>query len=203
VGGALVWSGVIAAAASFPFGGISATIQASTIAPVIAENAPLVTGLLPDEFKGVSGLLERVPGIGGGGSSDSTDGEPLVTLKELVIRTASAGEIVLAATVAIENPSPVDGTLKRLEYELLFLDAGTPYKMGGGALTDISLAPRKTTDLELVVSLNPSEVTGASGLVERLAQGDLVSFLVRGQAIVEVLGQQVGMTFETIIRAKL
>ena len=124
-------------------------------------------------------------------------------LKELVIREASASDIVLEATVAIENPSPVGGTLKRLEYEVLFLDAGTPYPMGGGALTDITLAPRKTTDLELVVSLKPSDVIGASTLVERLAQGDLVSFLVRGKAIVEVLGQQIGIPFETIARVKL
>ena len=70
-------------------------------------------------------------------------------------------------------------------------------------MTDVSLAPRKTTDLELAVTLKPSDVTGASTLVERLAQGDLVSFLVRGKAIVEVLGQQLGMTFETSVQAKL
>ena len=101
----------------------------------------------------------------------------------------------MAFTLEVDNPNSTRGTVKQLNYAVTFLDCGTPYPLGSGTLSDIVLEPRKSTKVELTLDIVPSEVVGASGIIERKSQNEIVPILISGDQPVDFAGQDTQSTF--------
>lgn len=90
----------------------------------------------------------------------------------------------------MENPDSSDGTIKRPDYSVTRLDAGTPYPLGSGTLSDITLEPRKKTEVDSTLEVAPSEVVGASGIVARVSRNEIITLLISGESTVGFAGQE-------------
>ena len=139
----------------------------------------------------------------GDGSSDGDQQELDVTLTQTTIHSATESLVSVSATVDVRNPNSFAVTLNQIDYRLTFVDAGTPYPLGAGTLTDIALDPSKTTELNLPLTLDPSEVTGAMGLVERVANGESMLMLVSATLTVDISGEETEITLSSGAQAEL
>ena len=162
-------------------------------------------GFVPSDFRVALDILqEKIQGNGaedttvadeGDEASDSDQQQSQVTLKKMTIDSATALKVSLSAIVEVDNPNPTRGTLKRLDFAITFLDGGTPYPLGSGTLSDIALEPRKKTEVELTLDFVPFEVVGASGIIERVSQNQIVPLLISGELTVDFSGQESKSTF--------
>jgi len=116
---AIVWTGAIAAAGSFPVGFLNDAVEESSIAPDLADKVPFVLDLLPEEYSDVLSFVE------------GTDLPiPTVSVSDVVVKDSSPNGLILGVTLSIDNPNRFGANLPDIEYEIYQNDSGTHDALG-------------------------------------------------------------------------
>ncbi|MBI4234156.1 MAG: CvpA family protein [Chloroflexi bacterium] len=186
--GAFIISALIVALWSFPFGPFPKAIEDSTVAPALADNMPLVLGLLPGAFKDQLPLVSKVK-------------SPEVALKGVTLREVSASSLTVEAQEELQNPNTVGGTLELVTYRIYYDDAGQWNLLGQGEQRKVRFRAKGETPFSLLVTVKDTRL--ASIVFALLSQGQAIKFRVYGTASVSFPGSEMDVPFDSTTEYRL
>lgn len=181
---AIVWTGAIAAAGSFPVGFLNDAVEGSSIAPDLADKVPFVLDLLPEEYSDVLSFVE------------GTDLPiPTVSVSDVVVKDSSPNGLVLGVTLSIDNPNRFGANLPDIEYEIYQNDGDTQTLLAASSITDVRLDANAVTDIELEWTLGASDFLEGGSAIRRILDGDSIPVTIKGEVIAKFLSITVPVPF--------
>ena len=181
---AIVWTGAIAAAGSFPVGFLNDAVEGSSIAPDLADKVPFVLDLLPEEYSRVLSFVE--------GTDLSI---PTVSVSDVVVKDSSPNGLVLGVTLSIDNPNRFGASLPDIEYEIYQNDGDTQTLLAASSITDVRLDANAVTDIELEWTLGASDFLEGGSAIRRILDGDSIPVTIKGEVIAKFLSITVPVPF--------
>ncbi len=181
---AIVWTGSIAAAGSFPVGFLNDAVEGSSLAPDLADKVPFVLDLLPEEYSDVLSFVE------------GTDLPiPTVSLSGVEVKEASASGITLGVTLSIDNPNRFGASLPDIEYEIYHNEDGTQTLLATSSVRDIRMDANAVTDIELEWVIDTAGALDSASTIRSIIAGDSVDVTIKGEVIAKFLSITVPVPF--------
>ena len=181
---AIVWTGAIAAAGSFPVGFLNDAVEGSSIAPDLADKVPFVLDLLPEEYSDVLSFVE------------GTDLPiPTVSVSDVVVKDSSPNGLILGVTLSIDNPNRFGASLPDIEYEIYQNDGDTQTPLAASSITDVRLDANAVTDIELEWTLGVADFLGGGSAIRSILDGDSVPVTIKGEVIAKFLSVTIPVPF--------
>jgi len=173
---AIVWTGAIAAAGSFPVGFLNDAVEGSSIAPDLADKVPFILDLLPEEYSDVLSFVE------------GTDLPiPTVSVSDVVVKDSSPNGLILGVTLSIDNPNRFGASLPDIEYEIYQNDGDTQTPLAASSITDVRLDANAVTDIELEWTLGAADFLEGGSAIRSILNGDSVPVSIKGEVIAKFL----------------
>jgi LEA14-like dessication related protein len=181
---AIVWTGAIAAAGSFPVGFLNDAVEESSIAPDLADKAPFVLDLLPEEYSDVLSFVE------------GTDLPiPTVSVSDVMVKDSSPNGLILGVTLSIDNPNRFGANLPDIEYEIYQNDSGTQTLLAASSITNVRMDANAVTDIELEWTLSAADFLEGGSAIRRILDGDSVPVTIKGVVIAKFLSTTLDVPF--------
>ncbi|MCH8940378.1 MAG: CvpA family protein [Chloroflexi bacterium] len=181
---AIVWTGAIAAAGSFPVGFLNDAVEGSSIAPDLADKVPFVLDLLPEEYSDVLSFVE------------GTDLPiPTVSVSDVVVKDSSPNGLILGVTLSIDNPNRFGANLPDIEYEIYQNDSGTQTLLAASSITDVRMDANAVTDIELEWTLSAADFLEGGSAIRRILDGDSIPVTIKGVVIAKFLSITLDVPF--------
>ena len=181
---AIVWTGAIAAAGSFPVGFLNDAVEESSIAPDLADKVPFVLDLLPEEYSDVLSFVE------------GTDLPiPTVSVSDVMVKDSSPSGLILGVTLSIDNPNRFGANLPDIEYEIYQNDSGTQTLLAASSITNVRMDANAVTDIELEWTLSAADFLEGGSAIRRILDGDSVPVTIKGVVIAEFLSTTLDVPF--------
>ena len=181
---AIVWTGAIAAAGSFPVGFLNDAVEGSSIAPDLADKVPFVLDLLPEEYSDVLSFVE------------GTDLPiPTVSVSDVVVKDSSPNGLILGVTLSIDNPNRFGANLPDIEYEIYQNDGGTQTLLAASSITDVRMDANAVTDIELEWTLSAADFLEGGSAIRRILDGDSIPVTIKGVVIAKFLSITLDVPF--------
>ncbi|MDD1680578.1 MAG: LEA type 2 family protein [Methanoregula sp.] len=108
--------------------------------------------------------------------------DPVVTVGEISLSDVSLDAMTVNTTVNIFNPNPVGADLKKIGFDVWYLD-DAPHYLGHGEQTNISVKENGNTSLTIPVKIGT--VQAAQGVGSLLQKGSLL-VRVNGSAVIDL-----------------
>jgi uncharacterized membrane protein required for colicin V production len=176
VAGALLWVGLIGLLGSFPIGSLDKSIEGSSMATLLADKVPFGLSLLPEEYKGIRSLIDRVRG----------GGDVTVEFTGMTIERVTASRLTLVATLDVANPSESEGTITLLRYLFQHADGDNVILLDLGVLEGVPVAAETTTQVKVPLDLGGGAAATQGSLVQSLIDGESATFRVEGTVAIEL-----------------
>ena len=181
---AIVWTGAIAAAGSFPVGFLNDAVEGSSIAPDLADKVPFILDLLPEEYSDVLSFVE------------GTDLPiPTVSVSDVVVKDSSPNGLILGVTLSIDNPNRFGASLPDIEYEIYQNDGDTQTPLAASSITDVRLDANAVTDIELEWTLGAADFLEGGSAIRSILNGDSVPVSIKGEVIAKFLSITIPVPF--------
>jgi membrane protein required for colicin V production len=181
---AIVWTGAIAAAGSFPVGFLNDAVEESSIAPDLADKVPFVLDLLPEEYSDVLSFVE------------GTDLPiPTVSVSDVMVKDSSPNGLILGVTLSIDNPNRFGANLPDIEYEIYQNDSGTQTLLAASSITNVRMDANAVTDIELEWTLSAADFLEGGSAIRRILDGDSVPVTIKGVVIAKFLSTTLDVPF--------
>ena len=181
---AIVWTGAIAAAGSFPVGFLNDAVEGSSIAPDLADKVPFVLDLLPEEYSDVLSFVE------------GTDLPiPTVSVSDVVVKDSSPNGLILGVTLSIDNPNRFGASLPDIKYEIYQNDGDTQTPLAASSITDVRLDANAVTDIELEWTLGAADFLEGGSAIRSILDGDSVPVTIKGEVIAKFLSVTIPVPF--------
>ncbi len=181
---AIAWTGVIAAAGSFPVGFLNDAVEESSIAPDLADKVPFVLDLLPEEYSDVLSFVE------------GTDLPiPTVKVSDVVVKDSSPNGLILGVTLSVGNPNRFGASLPEIDYEIYQNDGGILTLLASSSITDVRMDANTVTDIELEWTLSTADFLGGGSAIRSILAGDSVPVTIKGTVIAKFLSLTVDVPF--------
>ena len=181
---AIVWTGAIAAAGSFPVGFLNDAVEGSSIALDLADKVPFVLDLLPEEYSDVLSFVE------------GTDLPiPTVSVSDVVVKDSSPNGLILGVTLSIDNPNRFGASLPDIEYEIYQNDGDTQTPLAASSITDVRLDANAVTDIELEWTLGAADFLEGGSAIRSILDGDSVPVSIKGEVIAKFLSITIPVPF--------
>ena len=181
---AIVWTGAIAAAGSFPVGFLNDAVEESSIAPDLADKVPFVLDLLPEEYSDVLSFVE------------GTDLPiPTVNVSDVVVKDSSPNGLILGVTLSVDNPNRFGASLPEIDYEIYQNDSGILTLLAASSITDVRMDANTVTDIELEWTLSTADFLEGGSAIRSILAGDSVPVTIKGTVIAKFLSLTVDVPF--------
>ena len=181
---AIVWTGAIAAAGSFPVGFLNDAVEESSIAPDLADKVPFVLDLLPEEYSDVLSFVE------------GTDLPiPTVSVSDVMVKDSSPSGLILGVTLSIDTPNRFGANLPDIEYEIYKNDSGTQTLLAASSITNVRMDANAVTDIELEWTLSAADFLEGGSAIRRILDGDSVPVTIKGVVIAKFLSTTLDVPF--------
>jgi LEA14-like dessication related protein len=108
--------------------------------------------------------------------------DPVVTVGEISLSDVSLQEMTVNTTVNIFNPNPVGADLKKIGFDVWYLD-DTPHYLGHGEQSNISVKENGNTSITIPVKIGT--IQAAQGVGSLVRKGSLL-IRVNGSAVIDL-----------------
>lgn len=108
--------------------------------------------------------------------------DPVVTVGEISLSDVSLQAMTVNTTINIFNPNPVGADLKKIGFDVWYLD-DTPHYLGHGEQFNISVKENGNTSLTIPVKI--STIQAAQGVGSLIQKGSLL-VRVNGSAVIDL-----------------
>ena len=124
--------------------------------------------------------------------------EPSIEITGAAIGGIGIGSTTLNISLAAENPLPVGGSIKSLQFSIYLLKDGNEVFLGEGEKENIRIEGGGATNIEVPVQLsNPALISAAAGLI-----GSDIDIIVRGTAAIDLKIVAPKIPFEKKVRVE-
>ena len=166
---AIVWTGGIAAAGSFPVGFLNDTVEQSLLAPELADKVPFVLDLLPEEYSDVLSFVE--------GADPSL---PTVSVSDVAMKNSALNGLILAVTLSIDNPNRFGANLPEIEYQIYQNDNGAQTLLASSTIHEVRLNANRVTDIELEWKIDTAGLLNSSSAVNTILREGSTDVTIKG-----------------------
>ncbi len=166
---AIVWTGGIAAAGSFPVGFLNDTVEQSLLAPELADKVPFVLDLLPEEYSDVLSFVE--------GADPSL---PTVSVSDVAMKNSALNGLILAVTLSIDNPNRFGANLPDIEYQIYQNDDGAQTLLASSTIHDVRLNANRVTDIELEWEIDAAGLLNPNSAVNTILREGITDVTIKG-----------------------
>lgn len=181
---AIVWTGGIAAAGSFPVGFLNDTVEESLLAPELADKVPFVLDLLPEEYSDVLSFVE--------GAEPSL---PMVSVSDVAVKTSTGSGVILAVTLSVDNPNRFGANLPDIEYQIYHNDNGAQTLLASSTIHDVRLGANRVTDIELEWKIDSAGLLDSSGVIKSIIVDGSQDVTIKGIVKAEFLSIEMDIPF--------
>ena len=108
--------------------------------------------------------------------------DPVVTVGEITLSDVSLQAMTVNTTVNIFNPNPVGADLKKIGFDVWYLD-DTPHYLGHGEQTNITVKENGNTSITIPVKIGT--IQAAQGIESLIRKGSL-QVRVNGSAVIDL-----------------
>jgi LEA14-like dessication related protein len=127
-------------------------------------------------------LAVLVVGILSAGCTQPALKDPVVTVGEIALSDVSLQEMTVNTTVNIFNPNPVGAALKKVAFDVWYID-DTPHYLGHGEQTNVTVKENGNTSITIPVRIGT--VQAAQGVGSLVRNGSLL-VMVNGSAFIDL-----------------
>ena len=181
---AIVWTGGIAAAGSFPVGFLNDTVEDSLLAPELADKVPFVLDLLPEEYSDVLSFVE--------GAEPSL---PTVSVSDVAVKASTEIGLILAVTLSVDNPNRFGANLPDIEYQIYQNDNGAQTLLASSIIHDVRLEANRVTDIELEWNIDTEGLLDSRSVIKSIIIDGKKDVTIKGIVKAQFLSIEMDIPF--------
>ena len=181
---AIVWTGGIAAAGSFPVGFLNDTVEDSLLAPELADKVPFVLDLLPEEYSDVLSFVE--------GAEPSL---PTVSVSDVAVKASTEIGLILAVTLSVDNPNRFGANLPDIEYQIYQYDNGAQTLLASSIIHDVRLEANRVTDIELEWNIDTEGLLDSRSVIKSIIIDGKKDVTIKGIVKAQFLSIEMDIPF--------